>query len=153
MAIELTTATVAELSGIKQSLGVTSINYYNLFPEAYVRSANLGQILGVELGSVIDFKFFPKLKRLNTASGSGTWVGTPLTTILNANVLTDLEDEGTTIALNFAQANFSAPTLNQLFTDLPATTKTATIRVTGNPGAATCDTSIATNKGYTVVTS
>jgi hypothetical protein len=44
----------------------------------------------------------------------------------------------------------SAEALDQFFTDLA--TGTATIYVAGNPGAATCDPSIATAKGYTVVT-
>ena len=44
-----------------------------------------------------------------------------------------------------------ATALNQLFTDLPTVTA-KTIVVTGNPGAATCTTSIATAKGWTVTT-
>ena len=35
----------------------------------------------------------------------------------------------------------------------PTTTKTATVIVQFAPGAATCDTTIAQNKGYIVVTS
>ncbi len=42
-----------------------------------------------------------------------------------------------------------ATALNTLFGDLPTVTN-KTIIVTGNTGAATCDTSIATNKGWTV---
>jgi hypothetical protein len=45
----------------------------------------------------------------------------------------------------------SALTINSLFTQLPITIETATINVSGNPGAATCNPTIATGKGYTVV--
>lgn len=44
--------------------------------------------------------------------------------------------------------NLDATELNRIFTSLPSMTQT--IRVTGNPGAATCDPSIATAKGWTV---
>jgi hypothetical protein len=44
----------------------------------------------------------------------------------------------------------SAATLNAIFTALPTVTA-KTINVAGNPGSATCTTSIATLKGWTVV--
>jgi hypothetical protein len=44
-----------------------------------------------------------------------------------------------------------ATEINRIFTALPTLAKT--INVAGNPGAATCDTSIATTKTWTVVTS
>ena len=46
-----------------------------------------------------------------------------------------------------------ATALNAMFTSLGTANGSQTITVTGNPGAATCDTSIATNKGFTVVVS
>ena len=50
-------------------------------------------------------------------------------------------------------SNMSATALNAMFTSLGTANGSQTITVTGNPGAATCDTSIATNKGFTVVVS
>lgn len=41
--------------------------------------------------------------------------------------------------------------INQLFEDLPTVTTTRTINIKGNPGAETCDRSIATVKNWTVV--
>jgi hypothetical protein len=75
-----------------------------------------------------------------------------LTTINGASKLTAIRDEGTSSALSLQSCSFSASELNKLFTELPVTTRTATIRVNSNPGAATCTPSIATAKGYTVVT-
>lgn len=45
-----------------------------------------------------------------------------------------------------------AEAINQLFTDLPTVTSTRTINVKGNPGALTCNTSIATAKKWVVTT-
>lgn len=72
-------------------------------------------------------------------------------TIKNAKLLKNLQDIGTTRAFKLSYSTISASELNQFFTDLPATTKTATLDVTNNTGSATCNPSIATSKGYTVI--
>jgi len=70
----------------------------------------------------------------------------------NAALLSSLEDSGTTKALVFINNGLTKEIIDDLFTQLPATNKTATIDVSnGNPGSGTCDTTIATNKGYTVI--
>jgi len=56
---------------------------------------------------------------------------------------------GTTISCDVKYNNMSAAAINTMFGDLPTVTG-RTVVVTGNPGAATCDTSIATAKGWTV---
>jgi hypothetical protein len=71
----------------------------------------------------------------------------------NAVLLANIKNEGTTNALNLINSQFSATSLNSLFTQLPITINTSTIDVRNNPGAATCDPTIATAKGYTVITS
>jgi hypothetical protein len=76
-----------------------------------------------------------------------------ITTFRNANFLISLKDLGTQRALNLSSSNMSAVTINSLFSQLPITTETATIGVSSNPGSATCDPTIATAKGYTVITS
>jgi hypothetical protein len=50
-----------------------------------------------------------------------------------------------------AQCSFGAADLNNIFSNL-ATVGSGTITVTGNPGAATANTAIATGKGWTVTT-
>jgi hypothetical protein len=54
----------------------------------------------------------------------------------------------TASGINVSYNKLSATELNRIFTALPAAT--ATITITGNPGAATCTRSIATAKGWTV---
>jgi hypothetical protein len=57
---------------------------------------------------------------------------------------------GMRIGFSIAGCNLTAQALNNLFTSLGTASGAQTIIVTGNPGAATCDTSIATNKGFAV---
>lgn len=58
---------------------------------------------------------------------------------------------GTSPQINVSYTSMDDTALNQLFTDLPTITS-KTISVVGCPGAATCNTSIATAKGWTVTT-
>ena len=57
---------------------------------------------------------------------------------------------GTSPQVNVSYTSLDATALNTLFGDLPTLTG-KTITITGCPGAATCDTSIATAKGWTVI--
>jgi hypothetical protein len=50
-------------------------------------------------------------------------------------------------------SNMGATALDAMFTSLGTANGSQTITITGNPGAATCTTSIATDKGFTVVVS
>jgi len=50
-----------------------------------------------------------------------------------------------------AGSNMGATALDAMFTSLGTANGTQTITITGNPGAATCDTTIATLKGFTIV--
>ena len=52
--------------------------------------------------------------------------------------------------LNFSKCGMDANAINQLFGDLQRTNVARTINVSGNPGASTCDASIATAKGWKV---
>ena len=58
---------------------------------------------------------------------------------------------GLRIGFNIAQSTLSATALNDLFTSLGTASGSQTITITGNPGAPTCNTSIATSKGFTVI--
>lgn len=73
--------------------------------------------------------------------------------IRNARLLSAIKDLGTSLAFNLNSKNISAEVIDSLFTQLPPTTNVATIDVRNTTGAATCDPTIATTKGYTVVTS
>ena len=94
-----------------------------------------------------------KIRRIipNSSGDSLLPYGITITGFKNANLLSELENLGTTNALRFINNGLTALVINDLFTQLPSTTKTVTINVNGNPGAATCDPTIATAKGYTVV--
>lgn len=72
------------------------------------------------------------------------------TTYSKANMLSWINDlSGSSVAMSVASCNLNAAALNRIFTDL-GTVASATITITGTPGAATCNRSIATSKGWTV---
>ena len=100
-------------------------------------------ILG--MGNPKKFRNFPV-----TSSPTFTVTG-----FINANLLTELEDIGTSESVFLSSFDLSLTTsvINQFFTDLPPTVKTATIDIRSQPGTPGCDPSIATAKGYTVITS
>ena len=57
---------------------------------------------------------------------------------------------GMTIGFHITGCNLTAQALNDLFNSLGTASGAQEIIVTGNPGASTCDTSIATAKGFSV---
>ena len=65
--------------------------------------------------------------------------------------LTNVILSGLTIGVNISQQEIEADALDIFFTSLGTANGAQTITVTGNPGAATCDTTIATTKGWTVI--
>jgi len=155
MSLELTTATSAQLSGIRQSLRIDTLQ--EIFPfglyQFYlgvigIRGAGSGNN---HYGPVLNCAPAQNFAFLSMPAGN-TPAEYKITTVLNADKLTNLEDAGTEAALNLNNNSLTQQAIDKLFTDLPPTTKTATINVAGNPGFATCDPTIATNKGYIVVT-
>lgn len=68
----------------------------------------------------------------------------------NNNALRRLILTGLTRGVNISNQNHDADSLNALFTSLGTASGTQIITITGNPGAGTCNQSIATAKGYTV---
>ena len=65
--------------------------------------------------------------------------------------LTEVLLYGLKLSFNIGNCSMSATALNNLFTSLGTPATTQTVTVTGNPGAATCNTSIATAKNWTVI--
>ena len=100
------------------------------------------------IGPILDFD---PIYSLQTKPKSINLSELEIRIIINIESYTYLENVGTSAALDLKDNMMTAETINKLFNDLPATILTATIRVTGNPGALTCDPTIATAKGYSVV--
>ena len=73
-------------------------------------------------------------------------------TFTNCRSLSKCDIFGVKVTHSYDNCCFTAAGLNNIFTNLASGVTGKTITVTGNPGAATCDTSIATAKGWTVVT-
>lgn len=152
MAIELTQTDLETLNHIREALGIATTK--EVFPEAtygWNAEGYIGTILDDKLGTVVNFKSLASCSLINLPRQTGA--SSPVTTISGAHFLTKLENRGTESALSL-NYNFQASVLNQFFTDLPAITngRTVTINVAQTPGAATCNPSIATAKGYTIVT-
>lgn len=81
-----------------------------------------------------------------TCKGSSSYLnGVTSIRLLNSNS----PFTGTSSQIDVSYCNLSASALNQLFTDIPAISG-KTIKITGCPGAATCNQSIATSKGWIV---
>ncbi len=59
---------------------------------------------------------------------------------------------GTAVDVSYANCKLSAGEINSIFSNLASGVTSKTVTVSGNWGAATCDPSIATAKGWTVVT-
>jgi hypothetical protein len=77
---------------------------------------------------------------------------TTAASIFNSFNLSRLILNGFRLGFTVANNRLTAQALNDLFTSLGTASGSQTIIVTGNPGAATCDTTIATAKGFTVTT-
>ena len=66
--------------------------------------------------------------------------------------LTSAELQGCKYSVSLTDCKFDATALNKFFTALGTADGDQTINVTNNPGAATCDQTIVTAKGWTVKT-
>jgi surface protein len=69
---------------------------------------------------------------------------------VNINSLQKFKATGLTRGITISNNLMSATEINNFFTSLGTASGAQTIVVTGNPGAATCDVTIATSKGFTV---
>jgi len=58
---------------------------------------------------------------------------------------------GCAYAVSIADCQFNATAINAFLTGLATVTTKQTVTITNNPGSLTCDASIATKKGWTVV--
>jgi hypothetical protein len=142
---------------------------YQFFPNGtYYIEPDLGVLIGVtrvqKTGDTLDFSLYPESAKLffrfDTTLFSS--FGTPshiiagfeqaLEQIIGGQYLTGLANAGTSVAFKAAGNNMSDTAIDAFFTDLPTASYTATLDFQNNPGSATCDPTIATAKGYTVIT-
>ena len=65
--------------------------------------------------------------------------------------LEELTLPGCESGFSIIDCRMGATALDALFTSLGTASGTQTITITGNPGASTCTTSIATTKGFAIV--
>lgn len=81
-----------------------------------------------------------------------TTTATLITYPLTATIaMHNIAHGGMQYTFSIADGGLSADQLNALFHDLKTVEDGQTITITGNPGAATCDQTIATAKGWTVI--
>jgi hypothetical protein len=108
-------------------------------------------------GSTTEIDFVGLGIDANKIYGIGiSMVSGSVTAIKNGELLTSLRDPGTFTSISFTPTGppyvISDTVLNDFFEQLPPTVSTVTIDIVDTTGAATCDTTIATSKGYTVIT-
>lgn len=145
--------TIAEMDGnlVYDSNDVTA----NLYKDANNLNFLIGsgvRAQGASVTTAIDFMGLGSPERFATMSFFNATMITNITGFSNADKLTSLEDQGTEPAINLSNCGLSAASIDSLFTQLPTTSVTATLNVSGNTGSGTCDPTIATAKGYTVTT-
>lgn len=116
-----------------------------------------GNFVGIPSNTIDFIGLGILVSRMKTINLAGTILktfsgGVNVTNIRNGVLLKSLENAGTANALDLTSYGLSTEVINSLFTQLPSTTKTATINVASNPGSTFCNPTIATSKGYTVLT-
>jgi hypothetical protein len=136
-------------NGCMALTGITNTSFLGNTSTAATVYMN-GTTMGTNSRSMISLSFsgkFSKLELQGTGSGVNQSALTSLRLLNNGSG----QYAGTSPQINVSFTSMDDTALNQLFTDLP-TISSKTITVVGCPGAATCDTSIATTKGWTVTT-
>lgn len=88
-------------------------------------------------------RYIPALDFSNVTAASNAFANCP--SLSRSDVF------GLTVSHSYSNGNLSAVELNRIFTNLGTAQSGATIFISNNPGTSTCDTTIAENKGWTVV--
>jgi hypothetical protein len=153
--IPLATQSVGTFLYCQSLLSVGSINLPNAnsTQNLFGGCATLKKIGDITTGSSLSnivqmfFNCFA-LENINISNCSG--ITNTTNAFLNCRALKSIILTGITVGFNVSYSMLEADALNALFTSLGTASGSQTIIVTGNPGAATCDTSIATGKGFTV---
>lgn len=149
----------AYIKKVKFTGQVNATNITNVFYNAYMLETLEGtEYIGSQTSNVdgtnliyycsnltSPIVLYAKFTKLGIYSMSGA--NNPITSIRLMNPNSPYS--GTSPQIDVSYNLLDATALNTLFGDLPVLSG-KTIKITGNPGAATCDTSIATSKGWTV---
>ena len=136
----------------------TSILYTDISPNLQLGlgATGLTIISGVQSTYLVDILGLGiphKCRSVTFGFGGPSEFAPIITGFLNVSLLSELEDRGTQVqGARLSNGNLTTEVIDSFFTQLPPTIKTATIKVSNNPGSATCDPTIATAKGYTVIT-
>ena len=94
---------------------------------------------------------FNVCQSLVSVSINGIALTTTTTMFTSCTSMQKIVLSGLSRGVSLLNCQLSATALNDFFTSLGTASGSQTIIVTGNPGASTCDTTIATSKGFTVV--
>jgi hypothetical protein len=85
-----------------------------------------------------------------SSAANGTYLGSGTGGTTRGFITRRIRVTGNRFAHNVRSMNLDANALNEVFTGLGTASGSQAITITNNPGAATCDRSIATAKGWTV---
>ena len=138
------------LSGCLMLTGITNSSFIGNNSTATTTYVN-GTLMATGSRNVKSLSFNCKFSKLEVQGTSG--LATNLSDLASLRLLNNGAGQygGTSPHINVSFTSMNATALNQLFTDLPSITA-KTINIAGCPGTATCNQSIATAKGWTVVT-
>lgn len=134
------------------NVNITSTNCNSIFQQC-INLREVG-IITIDSGTTQINNMFLNCVLIDTIIFGGDMSGlTALTnTFNNCANLRVLIMPNVTVGFTIANCQLGTQELDDLFTSLGTASGSQTVIVTGNPGAATCDTSIATGKGWTVTT-
>ena len=104
--------------------------------------------LSTEVNLVDKFKGFTNLSSIGCLDLSSA---ASLGGIFENTSISSSKAFGATVSHSYKNSNLSKQAIDKIFTNLGFAKPGATITVTGNPGSATADVSIAENKGWTVI--
>jgi len=133
--------------GLVETVGNTTLN------STWINNLNLRKLPNVQCNAVTNMTNMingcPNLVEAHFFNcGNVTTVS--VNNFASCRSLERLTLQGLTRGFSIANCNMTATALNDLFNSIGTASGSQTIIVTGNPGAATCDTSIATGKGFAV---
>lgn len=123
---------------------ISTFNSCKMLDSFYIQSSSaLTNISGIA-------SYCIKLSSVEITDCSG--ITTTTNCFIGTSNLQSVTLTGITVGFSVANNQMSATAINNMFTALGTASGAQTVTVTGNPGASTCDTTIATAKGWTVLT-
>ena len=144
-------ATMGTPSKFEQSIPLCTSLYYT-----FGLSGNFKEIILKDTGNVTTIQYmclYTNVEYISLDDCSSVTNTTQIVVLTYANNnLQGLILTGLTVGIDLSNCKMQATALDAFFSALGTASGSQTITVTGNPGAATCNTAIATAKGFTVVT-